>query len=48
MFMSNFAFVNVRVVVKVIIFPIEFYKRIYFHGKFLTEFFFNSHIDFLE
>ena len=27
-------------VVKVIFFPIKFYNKIYFHGKFITEFYF--------
>ena len=43
----NFNYVNMRFVVKVIFFPIKFYKKIYFHGKFVTEFFyffFYSHI----
>ena len=31
-------FVNMRFAVKVIFFPVEFYKKIYFHGKFITEF----------
>ena len=35
---QSFTFVNMRVVVKVILFPIKFYNKIYFHGKFITEF----------
>ena len=34
----SFNFANVRFVVKIIFFPIKFYKKIYFHGKFITEF----------
>ena len=33
-----FNFVNMRFVVKVIFFSIKFYKKIYFRGKFVTEF----------
>ena len=44
----SFNFVNMRFVVKEgIFFPIKFYKKIYFHGKFITEFsyfFFYFHI----
>ena len=32
-------FVNMRFVVKVKFFPIKFYKKIYFHGNFITTFF---------
>ena len=28
-----------RLIVKVIFFPVKFYKKIYFHGKFITDFF---------
>ena len=35
---SFFGFVNLRFVAKVTFFPIKFYKKIYFHGKFITEF----------
>ena len=47
---QSFTFVNMRFVVKIVFFPIKFYKKIYFHGKFITEFyfFFYSHICFLE
>ena len=44
---QSFNFVNMRFVVKVIFFSIKFYKNIYFHGKFITEFcyfFFFSHM----
>ena len=34
----SFNFVNMRFAVKVTFFPIKFYKKIYFHGKFITEF----------
>ena len=34
----SFNFVNVKFVVKVIFFPIKFYRKIYFYGKFVTEF----------
>ena len=36
----SFNFVNMRFVVKVIFFPIKFYKKIYFHGNFITKFHF--------
>ena len=34
----SFNFVNMRFVVKAILFRIEFYWKIYFHGKFITGF----------
>ena len=34
----SFNFAKMKFVVKVIHFPIKFYKKIYFHGKFITEF----------
>ena len=34
----SFNFVNMRFIVKVIFFPIKFYKKLYFHGKFITDF----------
>ena len=34
----SFNFINMRFVVKVTFFPIKFFKKIYFHGKFITEF----------
>ena len=34
----SFNFENMKVVVEVICFPIKFYKKIYFHGKYVTEF----------
>ena len=44
----SFNFIYMRfVVVKVILIPIKFYKKIYFQGKFVTEFccsFFYSHV----
>ena len=48
---QRFTFVDMRFVVKVIFFSIKFYKKICFHGKFMTDFFFYSpicHICFLE
>ena len=37
---SFFNFVNLRFVAKVTFFPNNFYKKIYFHGKIITEFYF--------
>ena len=34
----SFNFVNMRFAVKATFFPIKFFKKIYFHGKFITEF----------
>ena len=34
----SFTFVNMVFVAEVVFFPIKFYKKIYFHGKFVTEF----------
>ena len=34
----SFDFVNTRFKVKIIFFPVKFYKKIYFYGKFVTEF----------
>ena len=34
----SFNFVNMKFVVKGKFFPIKFYKKIYFHEKFITEF----------
>ena len=36
----SFDFEDIRFVVKVIFFSIKFYEKMYFHGKFITEFYF--------
>ena len=33
-----------RFVLKVIFFPIKFYMKIYFHGKFIAEFYYNKYL----
>ena len=46
-FCRSFNFLNTRFAVEVIFFLIKFYRKIYFHGKFVSEFcyfFFHPHI----
>ena len=37
---QSFTFINMRFVVKVIFFPVKFYKKIYFQGKYIKEYYF--------
>ena len=37
----SFNFINMRFKVKVTFFSFKFYKKNYFHGKFITEFYFH-------